>query len=49
MFDYFLSHVGEVFSYYVFRYVLKSLLSVFSFWDPYDANIGAFNVVLEGC
>ena len=29
--DYFLSHVREVFSYYVFKYFLRSFLSLFSF------------------
>ena len=31
---YFLSHVTEVFSYYFFKYFLRSLLSLFSFWTP---------------
>ena len=43
--DYFLSHVWQVFSYYVFKYFLRFILSLFSFWDPYNANVGAFNVV----
>ena len=42
--DYFLSHVREVFSYYFFKYFLDSFLSLFSFWDPYNVNVGAFNV-----
>ena len=42
--DYFLSHVREGFSYYLFKYVLRSF-SVFSFWDPY--NVHVFNVVPE--
>ena len=45
--DCFLSHVWQVFSYYVFKYFLRSFLSIFSFWDPYNANVGAFNVVPE--
>ena len=32
--DSFLSHVREVFSYYFFKYFLRSFLSLFSFWDP---------------
>ena len=32
--DYFLSHVREVFSYYLFRCFLRSFLSLSSFWDP---------------
>ena len=46
--DYFLSRVRGVFSYYLFKYFLESFLSLFSFWDPYKANVGAFNVVSEG-
>ena len=45
--DCFLSHVREVFSYYLFKYFLQSFLSLFSFWDPYNANVGVFNVVPE--
>jgi len=50
--DYFLSHVQEVFSYYFFKYFLKSFLSSSSFWDPCNANVGAFNcpqVVQRSC
>ena len=43
--DYFISHVGKVFNYYLFKYFLGSILSHFSFWDSYNGNIGAFNVV----
>ena len=46
--DYFLPHVREVFIYYLFKYFLRSFLSLF-FWDPYGANVGAFNVVPEVC
>jgi hypothetical protein len=35
------------FSYYPFKYFLRSFLSLFSFWDPYNGNTGAFNVVRE--
>ena len=44
---YFLSHVREVFDYNLFNYFLGSFLSLFSFWDPYNANVVAFNVVPE--
>ena len=44
--DYFLSHVGEAFSCYLFKYFLGSFLSFFS-WDPYNVNVDAFNVVPE--
>ena len=46
---YFLSHVREVFNYNLFKYFLGSFLSLFSFWDLYNANFGVFNVVPEGC
>ena len=44
--DYFLSHVRQVFSYYLFKYFLRSFLSLFSFWGPYNANVYAFNVYI---
>ena len=43
---YFLSHFREVFNYYLLKCFLMPLLSVF-FWDYYDLNVGAFNIVLE--
>ena len=45
--DYFLSHVREVFSYYLFKYFLRSLITLFSFWHSYNVNVGTFNVVPE--
>ena len=45
--DYFLSHVMEFFSYYIFKYFLRSFLPLFSFWDPYNVNVGMFSVVSE--
>ena len=45
--DYFLSHVREIFSYYLFKYFLRSFLSLFSFWGPYNVNVGTFNVDSE--
>ena len=49
--DYFLSHVWDVFSYYLFKYFLRSFLYLFSFWDPYNTYVGTFNVFPEvlGC
>ena len=44
---YFLSHVKEVFDCNLFGYFLWSFLSLFSFWDPCNANVVAFNVVPE--
>ena len=43
----FLSHVREILGYNLFHYFLRTILFLFSFWDPYDANVGAFNVVPE--
>ena len=45
--DYFPSHVREFFSYYFFKYFLRSFLSLFSFRDSYKVNVGVFKVVLE--
>ena len=45
--DCFLSQVREVFSYYLFKYVISPFLSLLSFWDPYNVNISAPDVVLE--
>ena len=42
--DYFFSHVRKVFSYYLFKY-FSLVVSLFSFWNPYNASDGAFNVV----
>jgi len=44
---YFLSHFREVFNYYLLKCFLMPLLFVFFFWDYYDLNVGAFNIVLE--
>ena len=43
-----LSQVREVFSCYVFIYVLSPFLSLF-FWDPCNANIDVLDVVPEVC
>ena len=45
--DYFLPHFREVFNYYLLKYFLMVFLFVFFFWDPYDLNVGAFNIVPE--
>ena len=45
--DCFLSHVQEVASYYLFKYFLRLFLPLFFFWDSYNANVDAFNVMLE--
>ena len=44
--DYFFPHYREVFNNYLFKYFLMVFLFVF-FWDPYDSNVVAFNIVLE--
>ena len=44
--DYFLPHFREVFNYYLIKYFLMVFLFVF-FWDSYDSNVGAFNIVPE--
>ena len=41
---YFLPHFKEVFNYYLLKYFLMAFLFVF-FWDSYDLNVGAFNIV----
>ena len=43
---YFLPPFREVFNYYLLKYFLMVFLYVF-FWDSYDLNIGAFNIVPE--
>ena len=45
--DYFLSHFSDVFNYYLLNYFLMVFLFVFFFWDSYDSNVEAFNIVLE--
>ena len=43
--DYFLPYFREVFNYYLLKYFLMAFLFVFFFWDSYDLNVGAFNIV----
>src|SRR5574341_1068016 len=45
--DYFLPHFRDVFNYYLLKYFLMVFLFVFFFWDSYDSNVGAFNIVPE--
>ena len=42
--DCFLSHVREVFNCYLFKYFLRPFFFLF-FSDPYNANVGAFDIV----
>ena len=44
--DYFLPHFREVFSDYLLKYFLMVFLFIF-FWDSFDSNVGALNIVLE--
>ena len=44
--SYFLPHFREVFNNYHLKYFLMPFLFVF-FWDSYDSNVGAFNIVPE--
>ena len=44
--DYFLFHVGEIFNYNLFRNFLIPFLFLF-FWDPYNSNVFAFDIVPE--
>ena len=43
----FLPHFREVFNYYLLKYFLMDFLFVFFFWDPYDSNVGVFDIVPE--
>ena len=45
--DYFLPHFREVFNYYLLKDFLMVFIFVFFFWDSYDFNVGAFNIVPE--
>src|SRR5574337_611688 len=40
-------HFKEVFICYLLKYFFMPFLFVFFFWDPYDLNVGAFNIVPE--
>ena len=42
---YFLLHFRKVFDYYILNYFLMPFLFVVFFWDTYDLNVGAFNIV----
>jgi len=45
--DYFLFNTGEIFNYNLFKNFLMPFLFLFLFWDPYNSNIGAFDIVPE--
>ena len=44
--DYFLSHVGKVFDYHLFKNFLRLFLFLF-FLDPYNSDVAAFKIVPE--
>jgi len=45
--DFFLFHFRDVFDCDLFKYILSLFLFFVFIWDPYDLNVGEFNVVLE--
>ena len=45
--DYFLSHVGDVFNYDLFKNCLSAFLFLFFLWDTYNSYVAAFNIVPE--
>ena len=49
--DYFLFHAGEIFNYNLFKKFLFTFtftfLFLFFFWDPYNSNVGVFDIVPE--
>ena len=47
--DYFLFHVGEIFNHNLFKIFLIPFLFLFFFWDPYNSNGCAFDIVPEVC
>ena len=42
-----LFHVGEIFTYNLFKNFLLHFLFLSFFWDPYNSNVGAFDMVPE--
>ena len=40
-------HVREIFYYNLFKYFLRLLLFLSFFCNPYNSNVGAFNILLE--
>ena len=45
--DSFFSQTEEVFDYNLFKKFLRPFLFLFFFWDPYNLNVGAFDIVPE--
>ena len=46
-FDNFLFHIGEIFNYNRFKNFLIPFLFLLVFWDPYNSNVGTFDIVPE--
>ena len=44
---YFIPHFRKFFNYYLLKYFIMDFLFAFFFWDSYDLNLGAFNIVPE--
>ena len=45
--DYSLFHVGGIFKYNLFKSFLIPFLFLFFFWDPYNSNVGGFDIISE--
>ena len=43
--DYFLLHAGEIFNYNLFKIFLIPFLFLFFYWDTYNSNVNAFDIV----
>ena len=43
--DYFLFHVGEIFNCHLFKNFHITFLFLFFFCDPYNSNVGVFDIV----
>ena len=43
----FFLQIWKVFSHNFLKYIFSLLLSLFSFWDPYNLNVGILNVITE--
>ena len=45
--DYFLFHVGETVNYNLFKNFLIAFLFLIFFWNPYNSNVGTFDIIPE--
>ena len=46
-FSYFFFHVGEIFKYNLFKNILIPCVLFFFCWDPYNLNVGVFDIASE--